>query len=335
MAHATKPTSRVLALLELLQSNRQLSGAELARSMGVEVRSVRRYITHLQELGVPVQAQRGRDGGYSLRPGHKLPPMMFSKDETLALAMGLRAARELGLNGILPALASAQAKLERVSPKALQRRLRDVVEAVALTPGQKSMPGSLLTEHLPALSTAARAQQRVRLRYRSGAQEQVTEAREVDVYGLAFRGGHWYAVGYCHLRQALRCFRLDRVEAVEARPASFLRPAGFDVLAHLSQAIATLPRAHTVRLSLHTNISTARAHLAPELGLLVPLHEGCRLDAQIDDLSAMAREIAAWPFACTIHKPQALRSELLALAQSLQSMAMSSGRLPSRPRASS
>ncbi|WP_231512245.1 YafY family protein [Paucibacter sp. KBW04] len=332
MSQATKPTSRVLAMLELLQSNKQLSGAELALACEVDRRSVRRYIAHLQELGVPVQAQRGRDGGYSLRPGHKLPPMMFSKDETLALAMGLRAARELGLNGILPALASAQAKLERVSPKALQRRLRDVVEAVALTPGQKSMPSSLLTEHLPALSTAARAQQRVRLRYRSGAQEPVSEDREVDVYGLAFRGGHWYAVGYCHLRQALRCFRLDRVEAVEARPASFLRPAGFDVLAHLSQAIATLPRAHTVRLSLHTDIATARAHLAPELGLLSPSPQGCRLDAQIDDLSAMAREIAGWPFACTIHKPNALREALMGLAQRLQKMAATGGQTAAKSR---
>lgn len=321
MSQATKPTSRVLAMLELLQSNQQLSGAELALACEVDRRSVRRYIAHLQELGVPVQTQRGRDGGYSLRPGHKLPPMMFSKDETLALAMGLRAARELGLNGILPALASAQAKLERVSPKALQRRLRDVVEAVALTPGQATKPSALLTEHLPALSAAARAQQRVRLGYRSSTQDQPAEAREVDVYGLAFRGGHWYAVGHCHLRQALRCFRLDRVDAVEARPASFLRPAGFDVLAHLSQAIATLPRAHSVRLSLHTDIATARAHLAAELGLLSPLPQGCRLDAQIDDLNAMAREIAGWPFACTIHKPKALRSELLSLAQRLQTMA--------------
>ncbi len=96
MSKDTKPTARVLALLEILQSQRQASGPELATRLGVEPRTVRRYVGHLLALGVPVETLRGRDGGYALGAGHKLPPLMFSPEEALALAMGLRAARELG-----------------------------------------------------------------------------------------------------------------------------------------------------------------------------------------------------------------------------------------------
>eukprot|EP01136_Pigoraptor_vietnamica_P045131 Opistho-1_new@1883 len=156
-----KPTSRVLAVLELLQSNARLSGAELARRVGVDPRSLRRYIAHLLELGVPIEAQRGRDGGYALSAGHKLPPMMFTADEALALAVGLRAARELGLNGILPAISSSQAKLERVMPAPLRQRMAAVTEMVALDLRRPQAAGS--STELLALSAAARAQQRVRL----------------------------------------------------------------------------------------------------------------------------------------------------------------------------
>nr|WP_295082447.1 YafY family protein [uncultured Roseateles sp.] len=315
----SKPTSRVLALLELLQAKQKVSGAELAQTLGVDARTVRRYIGHLQALGVPVQASRGCDGGYQLGPGHKLPPLMFTQDETLALAMGLRAARELGLHGILPAIASTQAKLERVSPKKLQKRLHDVSEVVAMEARDGRAAALPRSQELLALSAAARAQQRVQLRYRAPSGE--ASVRDVDVYGLAFRAGAWYAVGHCHLRRALRCFRLDRVEAVEARPASFLRPKDFDVLGHLAQAIAELPRTHSVQMRLHTELATARLHIAPELGRLEDSAGAVSLHAQIDDLAALAREISRWPFAWRVIKPAALRRELQELGERLQKLA--------------
>jgi predicted DNA-binding transcriptional regulator YafY len=309
----SKPTSRVLALLELLQSRGQLPGSELARRLEVDPRTLRRYIAQLLELGVPVQTQRGRDGGYALAAGHKLPPLMFSADEALALAMGLRAARELGLHGIVPAVSSSQAKLERVMPTALRRRIGDIDSVVALDlkqPKQRAASPELL-----ALSAAARAQQRVRLQYLD--LHQAASTREVDVYGLAYRGGAWYAVGYCHLRQDVRSFRLDRVQAVEALPVSFGRPADFDVLGYLTHAIATLPRAHAVEALLHTDLASAQAALYAEMGVLEPCRKGVRLHAQADDLAAMARDFAQLPFAFTILKPAALRRAIAAHAQAL------------------
>ena len=79
------PTTRVLTVLELLQSHSRLSGAELADRLEVDRRTVRRYVSALQELGVPVESEPGRYGGYRLRPGYKLPPMMFNEEEALAL----------------------------------------------------------------------------------------------------------------------------------------------------------------------------------------------------------------------------------------------------------
>src|SRR4029078_2766541 len=107
-----RPTTRVLAVLELLQSHAQTSGAELARRLEVDGRTLRRYIAVLEEMGIPVTAERGRRGVYIVVACFKLPPMIFNDDEALALSVGLLAARVLGLAEGAPAVASAQAKLE-------------------------------------------------------------------------------------------------------------------------------------------------------------------------------------------------------------------------------
>src|SRR5689334_14303765 len=98
------PTTRVLTVLELLQSHQQMGGPELAQRLEVNVRTVRRYITMLQDLGIPVEGERGRQGAYRLRPGFRLPPLMFTEDETLAVTLGLLAARKLGLTVAAPAV---------------------------------------------------------------------------------------------------------------------------------------------------------------------------------------------------------------------------------------
>src|SRR3712207_4792248 len=98
-----RPSTRVLTVLELLQSYGRMTGPELAERLEVNVRTARRYITMLQDLGIPIEAERGRYGAYRLRPGFKLPPMMFTEDEALALTLGLLAARQIGLAAAAPA----------------------------------------------------------------------------------------------------------------------------------------------------------------------------------------------------------------------------------------
>src|SRR5258708_17038041 len=117
------PTTRVLAVLALLQSHERLTGADLAQRLEVNIRTLRRYITILQELGIPIAAERGRTGSYELTAGYKLPPMMFTNDEALALSIGLLTARYLGLAETVRAIERAQAKLEQVLRLDLQHRL--------------------------------------------------------------------------------------------------------------------------------------------------------------------------------------------------------------------
>ena len=112
-----RPTARVLTVLELLQSHGRMTGPELARRLEVNVRTVRDYIEMLGDLGIPVEAERGRNGAYRLRPGFKLPPLIFTEDEALALTLSLLMAREHGLDRTTPAFEGALAKIERVLPK--------------------------------------------------------------------------------------------------------------------------------------------------------------------------------------------------------------------------
>lgn len=308
-----RPTTRVLTVLELLQTHGRMSGAELARRLEVDRRTVRRYISSLEELGIPITAERGRDGAYMLVAGFKLPPMMFTDEEALALSVGLLAARGLGLAEAAPAVASAQAKLERVMPAPLKRRVRAVDETVTLDLSHPTAPRD--NAALVALSTAAQHQRRVRLHYRTPQQED-TE-RDFDPYGLAWRAGRWYVVGVCHLRHGLRSFRLDRVRAVQPLDVHFTRPDGFDALAQLTHAVATLPRAFAVEVLLETDLETARRAVFPSFGVLEPASGGVLLRGQTEDLDWFARELARLPFAFEVQRPDALREALEACARRL------------------
>ncbi|MBV8465969.1 MAG: YafY family transcriptional regulator [Burkholderiales bacterium] len=306
-----KSTSRVLALLELLQSHGLMSGSELARRLDVDPRTLRRYIVALDELGIPLVTERGRDGGYRLMQGFKLPPMMFDNEEAMALALGLVAGRQLGL--ALAAGASALSKLERVLPATLRDRVHAVGDTVALDIARaRSLENS---ETLATVSTASHQQQRLHIRYVDNVGSR-TE-RDIDPYGLALWEGNWYVVSYCHLRQGMRTFRLDHIEAVRPIPASFGRPADFDPIAYLEEAIARLPRKHAVQVVLHTDLQTAKRYLFTTMGVLEPQDEGVLLKSQADSLEWMARELARLPFGFDIQEPVELKTILAAHARRL------------------
>jgi predicted DNA-binding transcriptional regulator YafY len=128
------PTIRVLAMLELLQGRRQLSGAELAAGLGVDQRTVRRYALRLADLGIPVTAERGRYGGYRLLPGYRLPPLMLTDDEAAAVVIGLLAAERLGQPVV--GITTALAKIQRVLPTALSERVAALRRALGFDPVQ-------------------------------------------------------------------------------------------------------------------------------------------------------------------------------------------------------
>lgn len=311
------PTTRALAVLELLQTHRRMSGAELARRLEVDARTLRRYIALLEELGIPIAAERGRYGAYMLVAGYKLPPMLFSPDEALALAIGLVAARSLGLDDAATAIESAQAKLERVMPLQMRHRVRALGATVALDLVRASTTAS--NAALLALSAAAQAQQRVQMRYRSAQGDE--SARDFDTYGVAFRGGAWYAVGHCHLRRDLRSFRLDRVIEVLPLDVQFTRPPDFDAITHLATSIALLPRGIEIEVLLMTDLATARGQMHSSLGVLETSDDGVLLRSREDDLDWYARQLARLPFDFRVKKPGALRDSLRECALRLQRLA--------------
>ncbi|MDP2140140.1 MAG: YafY family protein [Gammaproteobacteria bacterium] len=331
----SNPTTRVLTVLELLQTHGRISGTELARRLNVDVRTVRRYIGALEELGIPVTAEQGRYGGYYLVAGFKLPPMMFTNEETLAIALGLLAAHSLGLAEAAPAIESVQAKLERVMPGRLRQQIRALGETTVLDLPGANPVGNM--QILAELSTAAREQQRVVIRYQAPENPgQFTDTpnhsiavearahnkntptqREFDPYGLVFRYGNWYAAGYCHLRKSLRTFRLDRILSLRSLDTHFQRPADFNAADHLSLSIATMGRGIPVVVKLHTDLDTAMKSMVDELGLLVPQEEGLQLHSSTNCLQWFARMLARLPFRFTIEQPDALREELQKHAEQL------------------
>ncbi|MFQ3786297.1 helix-turn-helix transcriptional regulator [Halomonas sp. A29] len=311
------PTVRVLTLLELLQTHRHMSGRELAERLDVDRRTLRRYIQALEELGIPVTTERGRHGGYRLMPGFKLPPLMLTSEEALAVSLGLLAAQGLGIAETAPALETARAKLERVMPAKLKQQAHALSESARLELPSARAPGD---ERLLILfASATQGRQRVRLDYQDD-REQLTQ-RVLNPYGLIFRGGRWYVSGWCHLRRDIRSFRLDRI--IEATPleASFERPVDFDPAEHLASSIASLPRATAVSVRLHTDLAHAVEELGRNIGVFTPDGNAVMLHARTDSLVWFARQLAHQPFDFEILDPPELRDALLGQAARLQRQA--------------
>ncbi|MCK7596483.1 YafY family transcriptional regulator [Microbulbifer sp. CAU 1566] len=317
----SNPTTRVLALLELLQSHGNASGCELAQMLGVDGRTLRRYIATLEEIGIPLTAERGRYGGYRLVSGYKLPPMMFTNDETLAISLGLLAARSLSAGDISTAVASAQAKLERVMPQKLKQQLRALDDSVTLDLVPTAAPTS---ETLAALATATQSRCRVIFDYtssRENADDAVTQ-REFDPYGLVFRYGRWYAVGHCHLRAEIRTFRLDRMRQLRRLESPFERPLDFDAAGYLRGSFAAMEQGFEVKLFLHTDLETATRMLGDELGLLTPKGDGVLWRAQTGCLGWFASQLVRLPYDFEILSPADLKTELRRHAEKLLTSTM-------------
>ena len=305
------PSTRLLTILELLQARGRMSGPELARRLEVSPRSVRRYIAMLQDMGIPIEGERGRYGQYRLRPGYKLPPLMFDDDEALALTVGLLLVRRSG--GLVEPATTERtlAKLNRVLPEGVREQVTALQETLVLdTPPDHIQPNS---EGLAILSRSVRARRRVWLRY-IGEQGGVSE-REVDPYGVVQRGGRWYTAGYCHLRRDLRVFRVDRIGDVKILKPTFEPPEGFDAPDYVSHAVAMVPTTYTVEVLLKTDLETAQRELYPNFVTLEPVPEGVLLRCTTDDdLRWLARVLAGLSFGWEVQEPPELAEALKAHA---------------------
>lgn len=264
------PTTRLLTILELLQSYKEISGSELARRLDVDKRTVRRYIMMLQDMGIPIEAERGRHGAYQLMRGYKLPPLMFTESEAVALTLGLLSMREFRFPVDVAAVEGALAKTERVMPEKLLQQARALQEAILFN---ISLPRTRLhLDFITRLSSAIQQCQQMRLGYRSRTGAESTRA--FDPYGVVFNEGYWYTAGYCHLRQDLRTFRLDRIVSLEPTNQTFERPAQFDVLEYVLGAVISTPGQYQVEVLMKTSLEHAREVISPAMGTLEPSEHG-------------------------------------------------------------
>src|SRR5262249_17416464 len=202
--------------------------------------------------------ERGRHGSYHLRPGFKLPPLMFTEDEALGLTLGLLITRRLGISVAPAAVEGALAKVERVMPQSLKERVQAVQNALVVDISVPAfMPDSRV---ISALSAAIQNSQSVYLGYRSWQGE--PSERMFDPYGLVYHSGYWYTAGYCHLREAVRTFRLDRVVSVANCDDHFLPPADFDALQVVLRGIASTPGTYEIEVLLQTTLAEAQREIS-------------------------------------------------------------------------
>ncbi|MGY0498623.1 helix-turn-helix transcriptional regulator [Nocardia sp. FBN12] len=249
----TRPTARVLALLELLQAGGTHTVGELAGRLGVDERTVRRYVTHLIDLDIPVRSLRGRYGGYRLAPGYRMPPLMLTDDEAVAVALGLRTSQST-----THAADTATAKLRRVLPARLRTRLDALLETAEFT-ADAGPEVPVETAVLLPIAEATREYRPVAIEYtdRDGHHSE----RTVHPYGLVAHSGRWYLTGMDSNSDDLRRFRLDRISRVTTLPGTFAPPAGFEPTTHLLSALATAPYQHEVSIRVQGTLPQIRALL--------------------------------------------------------------------------
>lgn len=307
------PTLRLLAVLELLQSRGAVRGDELARVLEVEPRSVRRYVMLLRDMGIPIEGERGRHGGYALQRGFRLPPLMFNADEMTAVVMGLMLMRELGA---MPTLAvdSAAAKIDRVLPDTL----RDRTEALRASLNLEYVDLATYAfgdAHLTALSVAAHERQCVDIVYRAA--NGATSERRIAPYGVVLHARAWYVAAYCTLRQDMRVFRLDRMQSVTPTRTSFDRPDGFDAGAFVVDALARAPGVFACEILLHTDLQTAQTMVPRSRALLEARGNDTLVRCATDDVRWLAHILARLELPFTVLGPDELKEAVRELANAL------------------
>jgi len=313
------PTARLLELLELLQARPLTTGSEIAERLGIDRRTVRRYITALQEMDIPVEGQRGVGGGYRVRPGYRLPPLMLSDDEAVAVVLGLIAARRQGLDSGEGAAEGALTKIHRVLPDLLRRRVVALETALGFTATPRA--GAPVTgDAVLLLADAVRRARRVRTSYRAYSGERTR--RELSPYGLVVHSARWYLAAHDHLRDDLRTFRIDRMSRTTlVDQAALPAPEGFDPVEHVSRSLARVPWGHEVEVLLDLPVDRARRRFPPTLAELGEAEGGTLLKMRVDSLDWMAGTLASLGCGFTILAPEELRASVRELASRLAAVA--------------
>jgi predicted DNA-binding transcriptional regulator YafY len=275
-----KTSQRLLRLLALLQAHSGRSGAELADRLGVTVRTVRRDVERLRDLGYPVHAQRG-SSGYRLGAGAAMPPLLLDDDEAASVVIGLRTAAGGSVAGIEEASLRALAKLEQVLPSRLRHRVNTLHRATVRAgeaPGPQVEAATLMT-------IAAACRRRARLRFDYTGLRGGRSRRTVEPHRLVSFGPHWYLVAFDVDRDDWRTFRVDRlIPRTPAGPRFAPRvPPAEDIAAYLAHRLSVRVWPYRATVVLHAPAEAMAERVWPGMGSLEPVDErSCLLHVGAD-----------------------------------------------------
>jgi len=311
----TNTATRLITLIFLLQNQPNQKASELAEKLGVSLRTVHRYFEMLDEMGIPVYSERGPHGGFSLVRGYKLPPLIFSLEEAVAVHVGTSLMSEAWGELYRDAAESAMAKIENILPNEQRNELNWARRSLVTTNLYRADLASL-SPTMEDLRTATHEHKQISMVYQSQTNAKA-EKRKVDPYALVFRSGWWYLVGYCHTRSALRTFRVDRIQKLILLEQAFAIPDDFNIHAYLEVEFK------------EQNIIHAHLHFIPEAAQMVKGNrsiwetiqenpdgsvEAVLISPDLPFLASMVMSFGPWT---TVLEPQELKDMVREWAQSI------------------
>ena len=305
-------SARLLRLLSLLQARREWTGPELAQRLEVSERTVRNDVERLRALGYPVLANRGSVGGYRLGAGAQLPPLLLDDDEAVATVLGLRAAT--GLAGVEEVSVRALAKVERVLPPRLRRRVAALAEYAVRVPDDTPAP-QVDAEVLTTLAAACRDTERLRFDYRSHSGG--GSRREVEPYRLIAWGRRWYLLAWDVERGDWRTFRADRITPrVPTGPRFAPRPLpADDITAYLSGRVSAAAWRYRAEVLVHAPAAEVAPRIPAAAGHVEAQDAGtCVLHTGADSLDGLAVHLGLLGLDFTVTEPPELVELIAELA---------------------
>jgi predicted DNA-binding transcriptional regulator YafY len=266
----SSPATRLITLIMLLQRHPNQKAADLARELGISVRTLHRYFGMLDEMGVPVFAERGPYGGFSLVRGYKMPTLALTPEEAVAVTLGTSLVTEMWGQLYQEAAVGALAKLDRVLPEE-QRNEAAWARRSMVAMG---LHNASLDAQLPLLEKLRRAIRELRMveMVYTSASHPEAGIRRLDPYVLAIRWGWWYVAGFCHTHCEIRTFRVDRIHDLVLLGNTFQIPVNFNAYEFLARDFQGQPQVH------------AKLRFAPEAAHAALLNQSYwdTLDEQVD-----------------------------------------------------
>lgn len=307
--------TRLITLIMLLERQPNQKAAHLADELGVSIRTLHRYFEMLDEMGIPIYAERGPYGGFSLVRGYKMPPLMLSPEEAVAVALGTGMVEELWGQLYQEPARGALAKLENLLPDEQRQEVAWARRSLIAT-GMHQSDLNVIAPLLEKLRRSVRERRRVSMHYQSGSSPHPS-LREVDPYALVHRWGWWYVVGFCHLRQEMRTFRVDRIDDLSLTAQDFQVPGGFNIQAYLANEWKNQPQ-----IQVRMQFAPEGAHIAqynrafwrsmevrPDGSIVVTMN--------VPDLNWAASNALAYGPWVTVLEPEELRRMVAEWAQTI------------------